>query len=120
MVVTTLAIAEPSLQYLEKNTSVYDQLLTAIGPLLITMFIATLLLKQILNISASITGGMSLSTMGSASGLVTGLRYFGESSALLSAGASKQAKAGKAYAGNKIKAGRTALKQSLEKGRRTI
>src|ERR1035437_2186952 len=52
-----LATPGPTLKYLENHSSVYDQLITALGPFVATTFIATLLLRQIMNISSNITGG---------------------------------------------------------------
>ncbi len=59
-----LTLAEGPLSYLEKSSNIYDELITAIGPFLLISVISILLLAQILNIAASVTGGVSLSTMG--------------------------------------------------------
>lgn len=61
-----LSIAQAPLNYMEANTGPDDALLTAIGPFIFTAIIAVLLLAQIMNIAASVTGGLSLSTMGAA------------------------------------------------------
>lgn len=60
-----LAVAEWPLRYLEANSGPSDALLTSIAPFLFTCIVAMLILAQILNIAASVTSGLSLSTMGS-------------------------------------------------------
>lgn len=59
-----LTIAEPPLQNLENNLSGDANTLSYIGPFFFMSVISVLLLMQIMNIAASITGGLSLSTMG--------------------------------------------------------
>lgn len=58
-----LTLAEMPLQFMEKNSSPDDSLITAIGPFLFTSIVAVLLLAQVMNMAASITGGLSLSTL---------------------------------------------------------
>lgn len=110
-----LAIATPPLAYLETHSGVYDQLTTAVGPFVITTFIATLLLMQVMNIAANITGGVSLSTMGAVSRLIGGGKA-------VMAGSKAGYAAGKAiYAGvprivQQAKAGYQALQKALGRG----
>ena len=59
-----LTIAEEPLKYLESNTSPNDALLTPIGSFMFVCMVSVFLLMQIMNIAASITGGLSLSSMG--------------------------------------------------------
>lgn len=61
-----LTITDPPLVSLENNTSGSANTLSYIGAFLFTSFVSVLLLMQVMNIAASITGGLSLSTMGSA------------------------------------------------------
>ena len=61
-----LTIAEPPLQNLENNSSGDAQTLSYIGPFFFVSIVSVLLLMQIMNMAASVTGGLSLSTMGSA------------------------------------------------------
>lgn len=60
-----LMLAEAPLRILENNSNPDSELMTYIGPFLLITFISILLLSQIMNIAASVTGGISLSTMGS-------------------------------------------------------
>lgn len=59
-----LTLAEMPLQFMENNSNPDDPLITAIGPFLFTSVVAVLLLAQVMNMAASITGGLSLSTLG--------------------------------------------------------
>ncbi len=59
-----LALMEAPLRFLEQNSSSQDGLMTSVGPFLLTAIVSILLLSQILNMAASVTGGVSLSTMG--------------------------------------------------------
>jgi len=59
-----LTLAESPLQFMEDNSSPNNELLTALGPFLFVAFVSVLLLAQVMNIAASITGGLSLSTLG--------------------------------------------------------
>lgn len=57
-------LIEQPLTILEQNSDTNSNLLSYIGPFLLTAIVSMLLLSQILNMAASITGGVSLSTMG--------------------------------------------------------
>lgn len=57
-----LVLAEGPLHNLEEYSGLYDELLSAVAPFFVTAVISVLLLTQILNITASVTGGASLST----------------------------------------------------------
>ena len=59
-----LMLIEQPLTILEQNSDTNSNLLSYIGPFLLTAIVSMLLLSQILNMAASITGGVSLSTMG--------------------------------------------------------
>ncbi|PZQ45462.1 MAG: hypothetical protein DI551_07285 [Micavibrio aeruginosavorus] len=59
-----LTILETSLVALEKDSEEKLNLISSVGPFLLTSFVSILLLAQILNMAASVTGGVSLSTMG--------------------------------------------------------
>lgn len=59
-----LMLIEQPLTILEQNSNTNSELLSYIGPFLLTAIVSILLLSQILNMAASITGGVSLSTMG--------------------------------------------------------
>ncbi len=59
-----LMLIEQPLTILEENSDTNSNLLSYIGPFLLTAIVSMLLLSQILNIASSITGGVSLSTMG--------------------------------------------------------
>lgn len=59
-----LMLIEQPLTILEQNSNTNSNLLSYIGPFLLTALVSMLLLSQILNMAASITGGVSLSTMG--------------------------------------------------------
>lgn len=109
-----LAIMEAPLKFLEENSSSQDGLMTSIGPFLLTAVVSILLLSQILNMAASITGGVSLSTMGtgawaSRSGL-SGISRAGQ----WSWGKSKPLRA---YTGDKIKRGMGNVRSALHKTR---
>ncbi len=59
-----LMLIEQPLTILEQNSDTNSNLLSYIGPFLLTAIVSILLLSQILNMASSITGGVSLSTMG--------------------------------------------------------
>ncbi len=59
-----LTLMEQPLKTLESNADNNSNLLSYIGPFLLTAVVSILLLSQILNMAASVTGGVSLSTMG--------------------------------------------------------
>tara|TARA_B100000780_G_scaffold271137_1_gene231739 strand:- start:2159 stop:3184 length:1026 start_codon:yes stop_codon:yes gene_type:complete len=59
-----LILAENPLSYLEDNSEQMAPLLTAIAPFLLISVVAIMVMAQVMNIAASITGGLSLSTMG--------------------------------------------------------
>lgn len=59
-----LMLIEQPLTILEQNSDTNSNLLSYIGPFLLTAVVSILLLSQILNMAASVTGGVSLSTMG--------------------------------------------------------
>lgn len=59
-----LTIAEGPLRYMEANSGVYDSLMTPISPYLLMSIVAVILLAQVKGMAASITGGLSLSTLG--------------------------------------------------------
>lgn len=59
-----LTIAELPLQNLEANSTGDAPTLTYIGAFIFAAFVSILLLLQIMGIAASVTGGLSLSTMG--------------------------------------------------------
>jgi len=68
-----LALVQPPLTYLQNNSGVNSAALTGVGPFALITFMATLLLQQVLNISANITGGVSLSTMGAVGQIMGGI-----------------------------------------------
>lgn len=115
-----LAIAEAPLQYMEKNSGIYDELVTVVGPFFLTMFVSILLLAQIMNIASSITSGVSLSTMGA--GLWTSQKA--GSGIMSGAGAAAwswgKTAAARSYIADKAAVGRNALKQALQKNREAI
>ncbi len=114
-----LALAEAPLKYMEDHTGVYDQLITVIGPFLLISVISILLLSQILNISASITGGVSLSTMGLARYTTRNTMTGPGSRAASATGKWGWKKTGPArkYVSEKFKGGRNNLGQALQKSR---
>ena len=59
-----LSLAEIPLQFLEANSGNDDKLLSSIAPFLFICIVSVLLLSQVMNLAASVTGGLSLSTMG--------------------------------------------------------
>lgn len=61
-----LVLAESPLTALENNTSAGSNLLSYITPFMFTGIVSALLLAQIMNIAGSVTGGLSLSTLGTA------------------------------------------------------
>ena len=62
-----LSLAERPLQNLEQNSGITQSLLDGVAPYALVTFISVLLLMQVMNMAASITGGLSLSTMGAPS-----------------------------------------------------
>lgn len=60
-----LTLAESPLRALENNIGPEAPIATYIAPFLFVSVVSVLLLAQIMNIAASITGGLSLSTLGS-------------------------------------------------------
>ncbi len=61
-----LTLSDPAITNLENNTTGSANTLSYIGAFLFISFVSVLLLMQVMNIAASITGGLSLSTMGAA------------------------------------------------------
>ncbi|MDD9900374.1 MAG: type IV secretion system protein [Alphaproteobacteria bacterium] len=116
-----LALAEAPLRYLEQHSGLYDKFMTSIGPFVLISFISILLLAQIMNIAASITSGLSLSTLGSglwtsritASGAKTG-------TFVTAAWGWKKAEPVRQYAAKKTAAARKALKQVLTRTPETV
>lgn len=109
-----LAIMEAPLKFLEENSDSQDGLMTSVGPFLLTSVVSILLLSQILNMAASITGGVSLSTMGtgawaSRAGL-TGISRAGQWSW-------SKSKPLRSYTTGKIKSGMGNVRSALHKTR---
>lgn len=59
-----LALAEHPLENLEQQSATDDGFMNGMAPFCLMTFISVLLLMQAMNMSASVTGGLSLSTMG--------------------------------------------------------
>ncbi len=59
-----LSLAERPLQNLEQHSGVTEPLLDGVGSYTLVTVISILLLMQVMNMAASVTGGLSLSTMG--------------------------------------------------------
>jgi len=122
-----LTLAEGPLSYLETHSGIYDEMVTAIGPFLLISTISVLLLAQILNIAASVTGGVSLSTMGLAR--LLGRNTVTAPARNMAGGAGKwgwqKTEPARAYAAKKakegashtIKAGRAVLGRALQRTR---
>ena len=113
-----LTIDEQPLKNLEVNSSVQSALITAVGPFVLTSLISMLLLMQVMNIAASITGALSLSSMG---GYGWGVRTISGAGIRASAWSwNKMTKSsqddGKVLA-NKTARSQFSLRQSLEKSR---
>lgn len=60
-----LTLAEAPLKFMEDNSGPNSELMTPVAPFMLMSFVGTVLLAQIMNMAASVTGGLSLSTMGS-------------------------------------------------------
>ena len=117
-----LTLASAPLEYMEANSDPNGQLITAIGPFFFTSIVSVLLLAQVMNITSSITGGLSLSTMGLAA--VTS-RFAGRTAvkpaaSMAGRAGGRAAKATSKIAVNKAKQGTTALKQALANRSRSI
>ena len=117
-----LAIGEAPLQYMEKNSGTYDNLVTVVGHFFLTMFISILLLAQIMGIASSITSGMSLSTMGIGSMSLRKAGSFARAGTGMAAtwGWQKTAPARERasnYASKNIEAGRKKLGETLKSNR---
>lgn len=109
-----LTLAEAPLAHLEAHSGAADALISAVGPFLLISTIAVLLLAQILNIAASVTGGVSLSTMGFARAGLRGPQEIVKRGGAL--GWSKSAPI-RAYAGDKFKAG---TKRGYDAGKQAL
>jgi type IV secretion system protein VirB6 len=72
-----LSLAERPLQNLEQNSGITQSLLDGVAPYALVTFISVLLLMQVMNMAASITGGLSLSTMGAPSWSVKATKGIG-------------------------------------------
>ncbi len=59
-----LTLADAPLKFMEDNSATGSELMTPVAPFLMMSFVGTMLLAQIMNMAASVTGGLSLSTMG--------------------------------------------------------
>ena len=109
-----LAIMEAPLKFLEENAESKDSLMTSVGPFLLTSVVSILLLSQILNMAASVTGGVSLSTMGTGAWTsragAKGITGLGRVSW-------KRSKPLRTYTGIKIKSGMSNLRSALTKAK---
>lgn len=107
-----LMLIEQPLKMLEDNADTSSNILSYIGPFLVTAVVSMLLLAQILNIAASVTGGVSLSTMGTGAWASrTGLRSVSGAGKL----GWQKSKPLRSYAGNKIKSGMSNLRSAIQK-----
>jgi len=105
---------ESPLKFLEENANSQDSLMTSVGPFLLTAVVSILLLSQILNMAASVTGGVSLSTMGTATWTSrTGLRGIGNASKW----GWKKAQPIRTYTSNKVRGGVDSIRSALQKAR---
>lgn len=59
-----LTLAAAPLKFMEENSNPDSALMSSIGPFLLISFVSILLLSQIMNMASSVTGGLSLSTLG--------------------------------------------------------
>jgi type IV secretion system protein VirB6 len=106
-----LMLIESPLTSLEENADTNGKLLSYIGPFLVTAIVSILLLSQILNMAASITGGVSLSTMGTGAWTArTGLK------GTIGTGkwSWKVSKPARSYAATKIKSGMSNVRSAIQ------
>lgn len=106
-----LSIMETPLKFLEANAESKDSLMTSVGPFLLTSVVSILLLSQILNMAPSITGGVSLSTMGTGAWTArTGLK------GTIGTGkwSWKVSKSARSYAATKIKSGMSNVRSAIQ------
>lgn len=85
-----LTIMDPPLSKLEAANAPDDSLISVVGPFLLTAFVSILLLAQVLNMAASVTGGVSLSTMGTGAWASRKIGGAGKSAAKLGAKGAKR------------------------------
>ena len=112
-----LSLAERPLENLEEHSSVTQALLDGVAPYALVTFISTLLLMQIMNMAASVTGGLSLSTMrGPSWGLGKGMAA-GMLGGKLSVTTIKAAPGAAVYVVDKAKKGSEFLKNALKKNK---
>lgn len=109
-----LSLAERPLQNLEQNSGITKSLLDGVAPYALVTFISVLLLMQIMNIAASITGGLSLSTMGGPSWGVRKIKS-GTQWGWNITNTTRQKAGG--YLSDKVGKGREALKRGLNKNK---
>lgn len=109
-----LMLIEQPLTILEQNSDTNSNLLSYIGPFLLTAIVSMLLLSQILNMAASITGGVSLSTMGT--GAWTSRTSINSTRAAGRWGWKKTQPA-RSYAFNKAKSGIGNIRSALQKAK---
>jgi len=120
-----LTLAEAPLVLMENNSGSNGDFITSIGAFFFICFVSLLLLAQIMNMAGSITGGLTLSTMGVATfGFRVAGRAAGHASAPAAqavgrAGIKVTKSAGKATA-NKTRQGMSALKQTLRNRTKSI
>lgn len=123
-----LSLEEAPLKYMERHSGVADQLITVIGPFLLVTLVATILLAQVMNLAGSVTGGISLSTMGAGgmawraskvAGATTGLAAAGVATAAWKKTKPYRTKATD-YASRKIEAGRVAIEEALKRRGATL
>ena len=109
-----LTLVMPTLVFLENNSGPYQSYLTAVSSYVVATFIATLLLQQVMSISANITGGVSLSTMGAFAMLTRPARAAGGQAAAASGKAAVSGgKKLATYTAGRIKTGYDALQRYL-------
>ncbi len=76
-----LTLAESPLKAMEDNIDANSAVLTFIAPFIFVSLVSVMLLAQIMNIAASITGGLSLSTLGAGAWLTRSARRMPRASA---------------------------------------
>lgn len=112
-----LSLAERPLQNLEQHSGVTEPLLDGVGSYTLVTVISILLLMQVMNMAASVTGGLSLSTMrGPTWGLGKGIAG-GKLGGKLGVTTVKAAPGAVVYAVDKAKKGREFLKNALRKNK---
>lgn len=112
-----LILAESPIKNLEENSNVQAELLTAIAPFLLITIVGFMIMAQVMNMAASITGGLSLSSMGAGAWMSRKTIGFSKKAPPLISKGSVLVHAGIKHPKQTYNAAKTGVRQAIRKTR---